>query len=467
MPSQAASWIVPVVRGPLGSGTACAGGALASRQVPEDERIAPRRRGSPRRRPPATAQGGGGRRRGRGRGRLSDRHTSISVTVVRFSRCLSRAPRSPPPPPRSPSAWALQPASAVSEHLLTMPPRAIGHWAPSMSLARSPPLPARLSSALLLLLLLPLLLPLLPGPAAATASECPQTAAAGSASAPCAHCRAVVDAQRACDGAAATPPPSSCLVRDAVGAAAAYVAHFREWRASPELQQQQPDAAVFVCETRANVCCPRGHGGPACEPCPGYVAAEPHGHACSGHGVCNGDGERTYGAPLSCRCHELYAKPDCGTCDPQLAFRHSHTEPLPMLDGEDVDPRRPQYVADVPAGIDWSCVHCHSACDGCTGPGPRDCVRCRWGYFWSSLLAKCHRACRRRGDAAPVSRTRRRPQTAIRPAMNAPGRAATPASGAVAAATGRAAGSTCTWCRTARVRRPPRLAADAAMRASY
>ncbi|XP_043212562.1 cysteine-rich with EGF-like domain protein 2 isoform X3 [Amphibalanus amphitrite] len=121
------------------------------------------------------------------------------------------------------------------------------------------------------------------------------------------------------------------------------------WPAEP-----RPDLHLWLCVERRRVCCPAGHYGPTCQPCPGGPDTP-----CSGHGHCKGDGSRKGSG--ACACNKGYSGTLCNACN--------------------VTDHYEAYKDD----NKLVCSPCHKSCDGaCAGAGPKHCVRCASGYQWES-----------------------------------------------------------------------------------
>ncbi|VDM54463.1 unnamed protein product [Angiostrongylus costaricensis] len=108
-------------------------------------------------------------------------------------------------------------------------------------------------------------------------------------------------------------------------------------------KHQSSNMTAWLCESRLEVCCPDGHYGKDCTKCPGL---ELSGSVCFAHGSCHGDGSRS--GTGTCKCDHGYSGNMCRKCAPDF-FEKSKSENS-------------------------------IACEGCTGAGPKACVRCRSGW---------------------------------------------------------------------------------------
>uniref|UniRef100_A0A0K0CZ09 EGF-like domain-containing protein n=1 Tax=Angiostrongylus cantonensis TaxID=6313 RepID=A0A0K0CZ09_ANGCA len=116
-------------------------------------------------------------------------------------------------------------------------------------------------------------------------------------------------------------------------------------------KHQSSNMTAWLCESRLEVCCPDGHYGKDCTKCPGL---ELSGSVCFAHGSCHGDGSRS--GTGACKCDHGYSGNMCRKCAPDF-FEKSKSE---------------NSIA---------CEKCFDACaGGCTGAGPKACVRCRSGW---------------------------------------------------------------------------------------
>lgn len=99
-----------------------------------------------------------------------------------------------------------------------------------------------------------------------------------------------------------------------------------------------------------NACCPPGHFGSQCSPCPG----QENENICSGRGQCDGDGTKQ--GLGKCKCNTGFAGNNCAECDKNYFSSDSKNE---------------------------SCLPCDSSCaSSCSGAGPKACHVCRSGYIW-------------------------------------------------------------------------------------
>ncbi|XP_065340725.1 cysteine-rich with EGF-like domain protein 2 [Cloeon dipterum] len=132
--------------------------------------------------------------------------------------------------------------------------------------------------------------------------------------------------------------------------------HVDQWWAS----DRQLDLSEWLCQDKLQVCCPRGHFGPSCSPCP-----EHHGGTgtCSGNGKCSGDGTRS--GDGSCICDRGYKGVMCDTC----------------IEG---------YYESFRDSKNLICSPCFIACkDTCSGAGPLGCRACKDGWESSDEFG-CH-----------------------------------------------------------------------------
>lgn len=111
---------------------------------------------------------------------------------------------------------------------------------------------------------------------------------------------------------------------------------------------------VMLCVEQLQLCCPDGHFGINCRPCP----LATNNVVCAGNGQCKGDGTRKGSG--KCACNKGYVGEQCDQCA-EFYFN------VPTEDGRIL------------------CVTCDKSCKGgCTGVGPKKCNSCKSGYFLDS-----------------------------------------------------------------------------------
>ncbi|XP_046671643.1 cysteine-rich with EGF-like domain protein 2 [Homalodisca vitripennis] len=115
-----------------------------------------------------------------------------------------------------------------------------------------------------------------------------------------------------------------------------------------------PDLLNYLCIEKLNYCCPNGHYGPQCNPCPGYPD-----RVCNNNGKCKGNGTRKGNG--QCSCDVGYAGKICEDC--ASSYYVSYKDDNKML-----------------------CARCHSACvDDCTQAGTKGCLQCKEGWRLDKL----------------------------------------------------------------------------------
>ncbi|CAD5221920.1 unnamed protein product [Bursaphelenchus okinawaensis] len=115
-------------------------------------------------------------------------------------------------------------------------------------------------------------------------------------------------------------------------------------------QESDPDLFDFVCINELKKCCPQGHFGHNCSPCPGSLK----GLTCFKRGKCSGDGTRQ--GTGKCECQKGYAGVRCSTCDAHF-YEFSKNDTA------------------------IECAACFDGCaTSCTTSGPLGCTACRTGY---------------------------------------------------------------------------------------
>lgn len=116
-----------------------------------------------------------------------------------------------------------------------------------------------------------------------------------------------------------------------------YESDVEEWWTS--YQQDEPDLFKHLCIDSAKVCCPLGHFGSECTPCPGFPD-----DICTNNGKCQGAGMRTGSG--KCKCDAGYDGELCDSC--ANAYFESYRDSNKFL-----------------------CSKCHASCDGnCSKAGP-------------------------------------------------------------------------------------------------
>uniref|UniRef100_A0A158R4S4 Cysteine-rich with EGF-like domain protein 2 n=1 Tax=Syphacia muris TaxID=451379 RepID=A0A158R4S4_9BILA len=119
-------------------------------------------------------------------------------------------------------------------------------------------------------------------------------------------------------------------------------------------QSSDPDLFHWLCFEKIKVCCRSGHYGKDCKTCPGMDNGLT---ACSGHGICDGDGTRS--GTGKCKCDAGYVGLMCSNCDSNY---------FPAIKTKNV----------------LQCEKCHQSCrGGCTAVGPKGCKECRSGWVFS------------------------------------------------------------------------------------
>lgn len=114
-------------------------------------------------------------------------------------------------------------------------------------------------------------------------------------------------------------------------------------------QAQAPDLLDYLCIAKLRYCCPNGHYGPDCSPCPGYPD-----RVCNNNGKCKGNGTRKGNG--QCSCDVGYSGTQCDEC--AATYYVSYKDYSNML-----------------------CARCHVSCDGnCSQAGPQGCHTCRDGW---------------------------------------------------------------------------------------
>jgi hypothetical protein len=120
-------------------------------------------------------------------------------------------------------------------------------------------------------------------------------------------------------------------------------------------QEKESDLMNYFCLSELRSCCPSGHFGVACEPCP---AVSKNLSPCFGRGQCDGEGIRD--GTGKCKCDHGYVGSMCSNCD-------AHFYPV--------------YQNDTAI----ECAECFDGCGGgCTAAGPKGCRSCRTGYIWDA-----------------------------------------------------------------------------------
>ncbi|CAD5227211.1 unnamed protein product [Bursaphelenchus xylophilus] len=113
---------------------------------------------------------------------------------------------------------------------------------------------------------------------------------------------------------------------------------------------QDSEIFKYVCIDEAKKCCPEGHYGANCSPCPGALK----GLTCFKKGKCDGEGTRL--GTGKCECKSGYAGVRCSTCAAHF-YEVSKTD-------DSIE-----------------CAACFDGCaSSCKGPTSLDCTACRTGY---------------------------------------------------------------------------------------
>lgn len=129
------------------------------------------------------------------------------------------------------------------------------------------------------------------------------------------------------------------------------------WFFSERKKDKDEGSSLFeyLCSVQLSVCCPAGHYGPECLPCPGHPN-----EICNDRGFCQGN--QTREGTGKCVCHKQYSGDTCEQC----ADGHFSNENITTKTG-DVLPRE--------------CKSCDRSCSSCHSRGPRGCLVCRAGYL--------------------------------------------------------------------------------------
>lgn len=114
---------------------------------------------------------------------------------------------------------------------------------------------------------------------------------------------------------------------------------------------QALDLFTWLCIDNLKYCCPEGHYGENCYPCP----VDEKNNICGRHGHCSGDGTRNGNG--SCICDTGYTGEHCQSCASNF------------------------YKGRL------GCDPCHKSCLECIGDGPRACKECKTG--WEMVSGLC------------------------------------------------------------------------------
>ncbi|CAB0018883.1 unnamed protein product [Nesidiocoris tenuis] len=126
--------------------------------------------------------------------------------------------------------------------------------------------------------------------------------------------------------------------------------NFEDWWPK---QKEIEDLYDWLCVRTLSYCCPEGHYGAECRPCPGHP-----GPICSNNGKCKGAGTRK-GNGL-CACNIGYEGELCDKCT--SGYYDVYRDEKTLL-----------------------CSKCHKSCKGpCTKAGPKGCVECNVGWLSAS-----------------------------------------------------------------------------------
>jgi len=186
----------------------------------------------------------------------------------------------------------------------------------------------------------------------------------------------------------------------------------------------------FLCVQKSKVCCINEFQfGKKCQPCPGMLT-DPK-KACSGHGKCNGGGDRS--GKGTCKCDAGYSGKTCNTC--KKGYFNSNTDDATSIvtctkchksclectaagndqcKGESCTKgyEATEVTKDATTCVDInecesgaatckdtqycqntegsnSCLACDKSCNGCTGRGDRQCKACATGYELLSDTKRC------------------------------------------------------------------------------
>lgn len=131
------------------------------------------------------------------------------------------------------------------------------------------------------------------------------------------------------------------------GLAAEWESHLEDWWPT---QRTEQDLYDWLCVRTVAHCCPEGHFGPECRPCPGYPSA-----VCSNNGKCKGGGSRKGNG--QCACNDGYIGDLCDSC--AVGYYESYRDDKKLL-----------------------CTKCHKSCKGpCTKAGHKGCTECNSGWM--------------------------------------------------------------------------------------
>lgn len=114
----------------------------------------------------------------------------------------------------------------------------------------------------------------------------------------------------------------------------------------------------YLCNGKLEVCCPEGHFGSKCLPCPGFPD-----NVCNGRGFCAGNGTRD--GVGTCNCFDGFDGDFCDRCAKNYYQINSTND-----NGDSTK-------------LPEQCLRCDRSCSGsCHSGGPKGCHVCRNGYNW-------------------------------------------------------------------------------------
>lgn len=169
------------------------------------------------------------------------------------------------------------------------------------------------------------------------------------------------------------------------------------WWFNSYAKGQDEDLNEFLCQSTLKVCCPEGTYGPDCTECPPGKD-----RPCSGHGRCEGSGTRE--GKGSCSCDAGYQGDFCNECNTSRYFEEVKNETHTICTACHFSCQTSCHGAGAAMCDDcisrWSfvegqgCIDCDPSCDGCTGSGAQNCIKCREKYFHDGTECKaCHKSC--------------------------------------------------------------------------
>ncbi|CAG2176877.1 unnamed protein product, partial [Oppiella nova] len=131
-----------------------------------------------------------------------------------------------------------------------------------------------------------------------------------------------------------------------------YEPQIENWWFSKRQASDSQSLYDYLCMGQMKACCPTGHYGPQCQPCPGYPD-----RVCNTRGYCEGNGSRE--GTGKCVCQPAYDGAHCNTCAKDHWLNGTTAEGLVV------------------------CEPCDKSCaDRCRSGGPKGCLVCGTGYIW-------------------------------------------------------------------------------------